>query len=172
MNRTNINTHYKKWLSTFLTGRHIYTVHNGTPSIKRQLPNRVLQGWVLSPTLLNLFMHDIQIPAHPATHILSYADDIAIYSPYAFATQLQDYIIIPEQWLHSNRMKVSPSNSTLTLIAPWANECNLKPTIILNNTCKHQIVFLTWFNFLSCFFLSLNLKLFFRFYLSVRFPKL
>ena len=51
INRTNTNTHYEKWLSTFLTGRNAYTVHNGTPSTKRIVPKGVPQGSVLSPTL-------------------------------------------------------------------------------------------------------------------------
>merc|ERR1719259_1400575 len=135
---TNITTHYKKWLSTFLTGRHAYTAHNGTPSTKRRFPNGVPQGSVLSPTLFNISMHDIPLLTHPDVHILSYADDITIFSqhpnPHIAATQLQDYINTLEQWLHSNRMKVSPSKSTLTLITPDASEYNLQPTITLNNT--------------------------------------
>jgi len=83
-------------------------------------------------------MHDIPIPAHPDVHILSYADDITIFSQHpnqhTATTQLQDYINTLEQWLHSNRMKVSPSKSTLTLITPHADEYNLQPTITLKNT--------------------------------------
>ena len=43
------------------------------------------------------------------------------------------YINTLEQWLHSNRKKVSSSKSTLTLITPHADEYNLQPTITLNN---------------------------------------
>ena len=136
-NSPNINTHYRKWLSIFLTGRHAYTVHNGTPSTKRRFPNGVPQGSVLSPTLFNLFMHDIPLPTHPDVHILSYADDVTIFTqhpnPHTTATKLHDYINTLEQWLHSNGMKVSPSKSTLILITPYADEYNLQPTITLYN---------------------------------------
>ena len=69
---TNINTHYKKWLSNFLTGRHAYTVHKGTLSTTRCFPIGVPQGSVLSPTLYNVFMHDVPVPARPdvCTHTL------------------------------------------------------------------------------------------------------
>ena len=38
-----------------------------------------------------------------------------------------------EQWLLSNKMEVSPSKSTLTLITPHADQYNLQPTKTLNN---------------------------------------
>ena len=116
-----INTrHYKKWLSSFLTGRHAYTVYNGTPTTRRRFPNRVPQWSALSRTLFDLFMHDIPIPAHPDIHIVSYVDDITIFSQH-------------NTRLHSNRKKVSPSKSTLTLNTPHADEYNLQPTISLNS---------------------------------------
>ena len=122
---------------TFLKSRNVYTVNNGTPATKRRFPNGVLQGLVLSPTLFNIFMRYISIPAHPDIHILSYADDIIIFFQHPIshtaATQLQDYLDTLEQSLHSNRMKVSPSKSTLTLITTHAYEYNLKPIIKLNN---------------------------------------
>ena len=69
--------------------------------------------------------------------MLSYADDTTFFSQHldlhTDAIQLQDSINILEQWLHSNRMKVSPSKPTLTSITPRANEYKLQPTIALTN---------------------------------------
>ena len=135
---TNIDIYHKRWLANFLTGRHAYTEHKGKPSTTRRYTNGVPQGSVLSPTLFNLYMHDIPLPIHPDTHILSYADDITIYSQHpnfeTAAAQLQEYIYTLEEWLQTNRLKVSPTKSTLTLITPWNQEYSDQPTYTLNNT--------------------------------------
>ena len=92
----------------------------------------------VSPTLFKLFMHDILVPAHPDTDVLSYADHITIFTqhpdPQTATAHLQDYIIILEHLIHLNRMKLFPSKSTLTFITPRANEYNLQLTWILNYT--------------------------------------
>ena len=135
---TNIHINYKKWLANYLTGRQGYTIHNGKSSTTRRYTNGVPQGSVLSPTLFNLYMHDIPLPTHPDTHTLSYADDITIYTqhtkPETAATHLQNYIHTLEQWLETNRLKVSTPKSTLTLITPWAQEYNTRPTVTLHDT--------------------------------------
>ena len=83
-------------------------------------------------------MHDIPAPTHPDTHILSYADDLTIFTqhpkPDTAAVHLQEYIHTLEQWLTTNRLKVSPDKSTLTLITPWNREHNSQPTVTLNNS--------------------------------------
>ena len=71
-------------------------------------------------------MHDISLPTHSDTHVLSYADDITIFSQHpkgeTVAAHLQEYIYTLEEWLQTNRLKVSPTKSTLTLITPWNQE--------------------------------------------------
>ena len=80
IHRTYINTHHRKWLSNILIGRHAYIVDNGTPSTKRRFPNGIPQGSVLSATSFNVFMHDLPIITHSGIHILSYVDEITIFS--------------------------------------------------------------------------------------------
>jgi len=52
-------------------------------------------------------MHDIPLSTHPDTHILSYAEDITIFSqhpkPKTAAAHLQEYIYTLEEWLQTNR---------------------------------------------------------------------
>ena len=128
----------KKWLANYLTGRHGFTEHNGKLSIAQHFANGVPQGSVISPSLFNLYMHDIPVPDQPDTHILSYADDITIFSQHTkhetAASHLQQYIHSLEQWLDTNRLKVSPTKSILTLFTPWNAEYNTQPNITLNNT--------------------------------------
>ena len=110
-------------------------IHNDTSATTRRFMNGVPQGSVLSPTLLNLYIHDIPFPTHPNVHILSYADDITIFSQHpkseTIAAHLQEYICTLEHWLHTNRLKVSPTKSTRTLLTAWSRK---QPTVTLNNT--------------------------------------
>ena len=132
---TDIDMYTKKWLANYLTGRHAFTLFGEVPSSIRRFTNGVPQGSVLSPILFNLFLHDIPLPTHPDTHILSYADDITIFTqhpdPLIAAKLLQDYLHLLEDWLRANRLKVSPAKSTLTLITPWNREYNLQTPVTL-----------------------------------------
>ncbi|KAF2358864.1 Reverse transcriptase domain [Trinorchestia longiramus] len=67
----------KKWLANYLSGRQAYVHYSGKSSKTLNIPNGVPQGSVLSPTLFNLYMHDIPQPSENM-HIASYADDITI----------------------------------------------------------------------------------------------
>ena len=135
---THIHQNFKKWLANFLSGRHGYTLYNGKSSRTRHYTNGVPQGSVLSPTLFNLYMHDIPTPTHTSTHTMSYADDLTIMAQHpkyeTAATHLQDYIDSLETWLTTNRLKVSTNKSTLTLITPYNREYNAHPVVTLYNT--------------------------------------
>ena len=95
------------------------------------------QGSVLSPTLFNLFMHDIPLPSDPNTHLMSYADDLTVLSQHpkheTAAAILQQYIHQLETWLTTNRLKVSPNKSSLTLITSFNQEIAIQPTVTLYN---------------------------------------
>ena len=135
---THIHTNVKKWLANFLSGRHGYTVYNGKSSRTRHYTNGVPQGSVLSPTLFNLYMHDIPSPTQPHTHVLSYADDLTIMAQHprheTAANNLQEYIHTLEHWLDTNRLKVSANKSSLTLITPYTREYTTQPHVTLHNS--------------------------------------
>ena len=135
---THIHNNVKKWLANYLSGRHGYTIYNGKSSRTRHYTNGVPQGSVLSPTLFNLYMHDIPLPTHPDVHILSYADDLTIISQHSrhetASRQLQQYMYTLENWLQTNRLKVSANKSLLTLVTPYTLEYTVEPQITLNNT--------------------------------------
>ena len=83
-------------------------------------------------------MYDNRLPTHPGAHIVSYADDITIFSqhpePGTAAAHLQEYIYTLEEWLQTNSLKISPTKSTLALITPWSCEYTTQITVTLNNT--------------------------------------
>ena len=89
-------------------------------------PNGVPQGSVLSPSLFNFFLYDLPTPHTQGVSIASYADDLTVVSQHPLidtaATHLQEYISQLEAWLTVNRMSVSPTKSSLTLITPWNME--------------------------------------------------
>ena len=93
---------------------------------------------MLSPTLFNLYTHDIPPPTQPNTRILAYADDITVITQHPkheiAAEQGQDYINILEDWLTTNRLKVSETKSTVTLVTPYNQEYNTHPHITLYGT--------------------------------------
>ena len=96
------------------------------------------QGSVLSPTFFNLYVHDIPAPTDPNTHLMSYADDLAVLSQHTkhetAAAKLQVYIHQLEIWLTTNRLKVSPNKSSLTLINAYNKEISDQSSVNLYNT--------------------------------------
>ena len=79
IHKTNMSNNAKRWLANYLTGRQAYVSFQNKLSKTRNFPNGVSQGSVLSPTLFNLYMHDMPTPApHTNTKIASYADDVTI----------------------------------------------------------------------------------------------
>ena len=134
---TTMHNNTKRWLANYLTNRQSFVHYNSEASKTRNFPNGVPQGSILSPTLFNLYMHDIPTPPNNI-HISSYADDLTIISIHAnknvCSTQVQHYITQLENWLELNRLKVAPSKSTSTLLTSHNKEHQHRPTATLNNT--------------------------------------
>ena len=128
---------YKKWLANFVAGRQSHVSYSGTKSKPRQFPNGVPQGAVLSPSLFNLFLHDLSTPLTSTVMIYSYADDLTVVSQHpsidTAAAQLQTYVRQLEDWLTSNRMSVSAQKSSLTLVTPFNREYRASPRVVLFN---------------------------------------
>ena len=102
------------------------------------MKNGFPQGAVISPTLFNLFLHDLLSPQRPNVSIASYADDLTIVSTdpnfTISANNLQLYLAQLENWLATNRMSVSAQKSSITLITPYNQEYNSRTIITLNGT--------------------------------------
>ena len=133
---TAIHPNYVKWLGNFLSGRHASVEYRGMKSRIRHLSHGVPQGSVLSPSLFNLFMHDLPVPSSPSTCIASYADDLTVISqaptPHAAAALSQDYMGQLELWLATNRMEVAAGKCTITLATPFNREYATRPRVTLN----------------------------------------
>ncbi|KAF2355876.1 Reverse transcriptase domain [Trinorchestia longiramus] len=134
---TELHNNTKRWLANYLSGRHTYVHYNGKFSKTHNIPKRIPQGSVLSPTLFNLYMHDIPQPPENI-HIASYANDITITSTHSnintcFA-QVQHYTDTITTWMNTNRLKIAPTKSTATTLTSHNAEHQHGPTVILHGT--------------------------------------
>ncbi|KAF2348548.1 Reverse transcriptase domain [Trinorchestia longiramus] len=116
---TELHNNTKRWLANYLSGRQAYVHYSGKSSKTLNIPNRVRQGSVLSPTLFNLYKHDIPQPPENICRA-SYADDITITSTHGkistCSTQVQNYMDTITTWMNTNRLKTAPTKSTTTLL--------------------------------------------------------
>lgn len=75
-----------KIIASFLSGRSFHVKVHGSCSRSSPIEFGVPQGAVLSPTLYNIYTHDIPIPTD--CQISLYADDTAIYKSSRFCKQI------------------------------------------------------------------------------------
>ncbi|MCP4274705.1 MAG: reverse transcriptase family protein, partial [Gammaproteobacteria bacterium] len=75
---TDMHNNTKRWLANYLAGRCAHVTYAGQSSNTRNFTNGVPQGSFLSPTLFNLYMHNLPTPPTPQINIASYADDITL----------------------------------------------------------------------------------------------
>ena len=127
----------KRWVANYLSGRFSYVCCNGKKSRMRGFPNGVPQGSVLSPTLFNLYMHDLPAPPSPNIRIATYADDLTITSTHnnieIGAQQVQPYLNTLHDWFSTNRLKIAPSKSTVTLLTSDTKEHRHVPLLNMND---------------------------------------
>ncbi|KAF2365318.1 Reverse transcriptase domain [Trinorchestia longiramus] len=131
----------KRWLANYLSGKQAHVHYRGKFSKRLNISNGIPQNSVLSPTLFNLYMHDISQPPENV-HIASYADDITITSTQGnvgtCSIQVQDYMNTITTWMNTNRLKIAPTKSTATLLTSHNAEHQHRPTVTLQNTTIPQ----------------------------------
>ncbi|KAF2353761.1 Reverse transcriptase domain [Trinorchestia longiramus] len=113
---TELHNNTKRWLANYLSGRQTYVHNNGKFSKTHNIPNGIPQGSVLSPTLFNLYMHDIPQPPKNL-HIASYADDITFTSTHSnickHMLRSQHYMDTITTWMNTNTLKIALPNPPL-----------------------------------------------------------
>ena len=127
----------KRWLANYLSGRSARVSFQNCLSKTRIIPNGVPQGSVLSPTLFNLYMHDMPMPHRDSIKLATYADDITITSKHKrkeqATTEMQTYLDTLQMWFEDNRLKVAPTKSTVTLMTGYTHEHDYVPHLTLAN---------------------------------------
>ena len=134
---TNMHNNTKRWLANYLGGRQSHVPFNGKSSHTRNFPNGVRNALFCPPTLFNIYMHDTP-PTAANINIISYADDFTITSTHndipTAAAQLQSYLNTLQTWFDTNRLKVAPTKSTITLLTNYTKEHRHTPQLTLDNT--------------------------------------
>lgn len=96
------------------------------------------QGFVLSPTLFNLYLKDINKCLHSDTSILQYTDDIVIYASAANTMQSVDVINITlaniYSYLRNRGLELSPTKSTAIVFYHSRFAPKLNSDIRINST--------------------------------------
>ena len=85
------------------------------------------------------------LPTPANINIMSYADDFTITSTHndlpTATSQLQSYLNTLQTWFDTNRLKVAPTKSTITLLTNYTKEHRHTPQLTLDNTAvpnKHS----------------------------------
>ena len=132
----NITHSLKKFLSSYLRGRHQYTVFRGCKSKVRIVRQGVPQGGVLSPLLFNLYISGMPEPP-PEIKIIFFADDCQALSsgPHIerICETLNPYLNMLSDWFKSKKLEISAEKSTATVFTTWSNEAGRKLPIFLDN---------------------------------------
>ena len=135
INNTDLPNHAKRWMLSYLRGRHTYTDYEGTRSKRRKVKQGVPQGGVISPFLFNLHMRFLPIPPDENS-ILTYADDITLLTSGPkvenLAAKRNTYLADLYLGLESKSLKLSAEKSTATIFSTWYNDASFNPNVIMN----------------------------------------
>ena len=112
-----------------------YTTYKDQISSQDAIHFGVPQGSIISPALFNAYIRDIPDP--PANiHIISYADDITIFSSGTnipqITEQLNIYLTTLSQFLKDRQLIISPQKSSVTLFTPDNAQLNYHPQVTIN----------------------------------------
>ena len=91
-----------KFVVNYIKGHKAYTTYINHTSSQRQFKTGVPQCCVLSPTLFNIYIADIQPPSAPVK-VMSYADDITITSTHTSTSAAKKYI---QPCFNTTRLKI------------------------------------------------------------------
>lgn len=116
-----------KFISSYLTNRHLRVVINDSKSSKRQIRAGVPQGSVLGPKLFNIYLNDI--PKFSRSILALFADDTAVYvqsyNAIIAAKQIQIHLTLLEKYYKHWKIKINEAK-TEVIVFSWKREQNTK----------------------------------------------
>jgi len=120
-------------LKSYLSHRFLQVSHNNSHSQIVPVLAGVPQGSILGPILYLVYTHDI--PSHPDTHILTFADDTAVLSSHHDSTtaseNLQNHLTHVENWMRLWKLTVNVDKSCHTTFTLKKSSC---PPVSFYNT--------------------------------------
>lgn len=155
--KAKINFRLINLISSFLKNRTFQVKLNDVLSNKRICRAGVPQGAVLSPTLFNIFTHDI--PKHPKTELALFADDAAIIttskSTKLLANNLQNHTDLLLEYDSKWGIKINPAK-TQAIIFTKKHHTHPETQVKIDN------IPINWKNTVKYLGLTLDSKLTFK----------
>jgi len=116
-----------KWFKSYLSDRVQFVSVNNTDSTHLPVTYGVPQGSVLGPILVSLYINDLgNLPLHGK--IILFADDTNVFyqgdSPNTICNEIQDDLIIIQQWFRNSHLKISSEKCSLM----WFS----KPSVVIH----------------------------------------
>ena len=107
----NISLSFWKWVRSYVSGRTLQVKLPGVASSSGEVIAGVPRGGVLSPTLFNVFVNDIDDCCPPGVSISTckYADDCIQYEPVPTGSDSHMQVVMGnlEAWAVRNKMEIN-----------------------------------------------------------------
>ena len=107
----NISRSFWNWVQSYLSGRTLQVKLPGVVSCSGEVIAGVPQGGVISPTLFNVFINDIDdcYPPGVSINTCKYADDCTQYElvPTGSESHMHDVMVKMEAWAERNKMEIN-----------------------------------------------------------------
>jgi hypothetical protein len=111
----NVNKPFWLWIRSFLTGRTQQVNLHGILSSIQPCPFGVSQGSVISPTLFNVHINDLEdtVPNLVNINTCKYADDCTQYQivERGMCSSLQEAVDGLNGWANANKMALNPKKT-------------------------------------------------------------
>lgn len=119
-----VTGHFLDTISSYLTDRKQCVKVKNTCSDTLPVITGVPQGSILAPTLFQIFINDLlKLPLNSTPH--AYADDTSFFisgtDPIRIQSQIDQDLLLIQQWCETNRMCLNTSKSHYLLVNPPLN---------------------------------------------------
>ena len=107
-----------QWFRSYLIGRSQRVVLSGHSSTQSPVKSGVPQGSILGPLLFIIYINSLaDLDLSPGSSIILYTDDILLYRTISSCVLMQRDVDIVSSWIHSSRLAINPTKSTLLVIS-------------------------------------------------------
>ena len=131
----NVSRSFWKWVQSYLSGRTLQVKLSGMVSGIAEVIAGVPQGGVISPTLFNVFVNDIDdcCPRGISVNTCKYADDCTQYElvPTGNDSHMQDVMTNLETWAVQNKMEINAKKTKEMWISFRKSQLSEAPSSIV-----------------------------------------
>ncbi len=137
-----VNKSFWLWCQSFLTNRTQQVKFLDVLSRVETVPAGVPQGAVISPTLFNIYINDMEdcIPNELPTTTCKYADDCSQYEPVSTGpnSKMQEVVNFLEDWATQNKMELN-TGKTKDMWIGFTRSSPAPPSISIGNEMIERV---------------------------------